>query len=80
MLTIKTTEQNQYNLLSRLFVDFEQMKHRIQLINLRPGTLLKKRLQYRCFPIDFVKFLRKPLFAELRSLLLFELTLNCWNW
>ena len=25
---------------------------------LRPATLLKKRLWYRCFPVNFVKFLR----------------------
>ena len=28
---------------------------------LRPTTLLKKRLWYRCFPVNFVKFLRTPL-------------------
>ena len=27
---------------------------------LRPATLLKKRLWYRCFPVNFVKLLRKP--------------------
>ena len=27
---------------------------------LRPATLLKKRLWYRCFPVNFVKFLRTP--------------------
>ena len=27
-------------------------------IDLRPATLLKKRLWHRCFPVDFVKFLR----------------------
>ena len=26
----------------------------------RPATLLKKRLWHRCFPVDFVKFLRTP--------------------
>ena len=26
----------------------------------RPATLLKKRLWYRCFPLNFVKFLRTP--------------------
>ena len=28
--------------------------------NLRPATLLKKRLWHRCFPVNFVKFLRTP--------------------
>ena len=27
---------------------------------MRPTTLLKKRLWHRCFPINFVKFLRTP--------------------
>ena len=27
---------------------------------LRPATLLKKRLRYRCFPVNFAKFLRTP--------------------
>ena len=26
----------------------------------RPGTLLKKRLWHRCFPVNFAKFLRLP--------------------
>ena len=30
---------------------------------LRPATLLKKRLWHKCFPVNFVKFLR-PLFLE----------------
>ena len=29
-----------------------------------PLTLLKKRLQHRCFPANFVKFLRTPFFTE----------------
>ena len=27
-----------------------------------PATLLKKRLQHRCFPVNFVKFSRTPFF------------------
>ena len=30
--------------------------------DLRPATLLKERLQHRCFPVNFVKFLRAPFF------------------
>ena len=30
----------------------------------RPATLLKKRLRHRCFPVNFVKFLRTPFFIE----------------
>ena len=31
---------------------------------LRPATLLKKRLWHRCFPVNFVKFLRTPFLTE----------------
>ena len=31
-----------------------------KVAGLRPATLLKKRLWHRCFPVDFVKFLRTP--------------------
>ena len=31
---------------------------------LRPPTSLKKRLWHRCFPVNFAKFIRTPLFAE----------------
>ena len=31
-----------------------------KVAGLRPTTLLKKRLWLRCFPVDFVKFLRTP--------------------
>ena len=38
---------------------------------LRPATSLKKRLWYRCFPVNFVKFLRTPFCIEqLRWLIL----------
>ena len=30
----------------------------------RPATLFKKRLRHRCFPVNFVKFLRTPFFTE----------------
>ena len=30
----------------------------------RPVTLLKKRLWYRCFPVNFAKFLGAPFFIE----------------
>ena len=42
-----------------------------KVAGLRPATLLKKRLWYRCFLVNFVKFLRTPFFSEhLRWLLL----------
>ena len=33
---------------------------KLQALGLRPGTLLTKRLWYRYFPVNFVKFLRTP--------------------
>ena len=39
--------------------------------NVAGQTLSKKRLRYRCFPVDFAKFLRTPFLIEhLRWLLL----------
>ena len=34
---------------------------------LRPVTLLKKSLWHRCFPVNFVKFLRTPFLTESRK-------------
>ena len=42
-----------------------------KVAGLRPGTLFKKSLWYRCFPVNFAKFLRTSFFIEhLRWLLL----------
>ena len=35
-----------------------------KVADLRPGTLLKKRLWHRCFLVTFAKFLRAPIFTE----------------
>ena len=35
-----------------------------KVAGLRPATLLKKRLWHRCFPVNFVKFLRTPFLIE----------------
>ena len=32
-----------------------------KVVSLRPATLLKKRLWHRCFPVNFLKFLREHL-------------------
>ena len=40
---------------------------------LRPATLLKKRLWHRCFPVNFVNFLRTPFFIEHLWWLLLEI-------
>ena len=45
-----------------------------KVAGLRPATLLKKRLWHRCFPVNFVKFLRAPFYTEhLRWLLLYSI-------
>ena len=35
-----------------------------RITNMRPATLLKKRLRSRCFPVNFSNFLGKPFFKE----------------
>ena len=35
-----------------------------KVAGLRPATVLKKRLWHRCFPVNFVKFLRTPFYKE----------------
>ena len=46
----------------------------------RPATLLKRRLWYRCFPVNFVKFLQISFLREhLRWLLLFSDRFQCQN-
>ena len=35
-----------------------------KVAGLLPETLLKKRLRHRCFPVNFVKFLRAPFLAK----------------
>ena len=35
-----------------------------KVADLRPATLLKKKLWHRCFPADFAKFLRTPICTE----------------
>ena len=35
-----------------------------KVAGLRAATLLKKRLWHRCFPVNFVKFLRTPFYTE----------------
>ena len=37
-----------------------------KVVRLKPATLLKKRPWHRCFPVNFVKFLRTPLMAASR--------------
>ena len=39
----------------------------------RPATLLKKRLWHRCFPVNFVKFLRTPFLQNTSGRLLLKL-------
>ena len=47
-----------------------------KVADLRPATLLKKRLWHRCFPVNFVKFLRTPFLQNTfgQLLLVMEIT------
>ena len=47
-----------------------------QVVDLRPTTLLKKRLWHRYFPVNFAKFLKKPFFTEHLWWLLLALNLG----
>ena len=40
--------------------------------NLRPAALLKKRFQHRCFPLNFVKFLRTSFLLNTSAQLLLD--------
>ena len=48
-----------------------------KVAGLRAATLLKKRLWHRCFPVNFVKFLRTTFFIEHFRWLLLTLTGSC---
>ena len=39
---------------------FHKIRRKTPARGLRPATLLKKRLWYRCFPVNFVQFPRTP--------------------
>ena len=43
-----------------------------KVADLRPATLLKKRLWHRCFPVNFVKFLRTPFLQNTAGRLLLK--------
>ena len=47
----------------RNFAKFTE-KHLYQSLFFNKVSFLKKRLQYRCFPVNFVKFLRKSFLIE----------------
>ena len=46
-----------------------------KVLGLRLATLFKKRLWHRCFPVNFVKFLRTPFYEHLWWLLFPRLSL-----
>ena len=47
-----------------------------KIAGVRPATLLKNRLWHRCFPMNFVKFLRTPFLKEHLWWLLLNLRLT----
>ena len=48
-------------------------------IDLRPASLLKKRLWHRCFPTNFAKFLRKRFLQNASRQLLLEIKSHIFN-
>ena len=54
-----------------------------KVAGLRPATLIKKRLQHSCFPMEFAKFLRTPILKNISGRLLlkglFSLLFYCEN-
>ena len=51
----------------------------MQASHLRPATLLKKRLWHRCFPVNFVKFLRTAFLQNTSVRLLLFMVLIPWS-
>ena len=49
-------------------------KHLCQGLFFIAATLLKKRLWHRCFPVNFMKFLRKPFLQNTSGRLLLDVT------
>ena len=49
-------------------------------LGLRPATLLKKRLRYRCFLVNFAKFLRTPFLQNTSGRLLLYLSKTRFKW
>ena len=47
-----------------------------KVTSLRPTTLLKKRLWYRCFPVNFANFLRTPFLQIISGRLLLPVILE----
>ena len=47
---------------------------KLQASDLRPATVLKKRLWRRCFPVNFKKFLRTPFSQNTSGRLLLKMT------
>ena len=48
-----------------------------KVAGLRPATLLKKRLQNNCFPINFGLFLKTTVFHRIPPIAAFDLQLIC---
>ena len=62
-----------------VFISFEKFPREC-LHRPRPATLLKKRLWRRCFPVNFVKFLRTPFLQNTSGRLLFSVKLLLLTW
>ena len=64
-----------------VFKNFAKFTRKHLCQSLGPATLLKKRLWHKSFPVNFVKFLRTPIFTEhLRWLLDYHIQLQMIQW
>ena len=56
-----------------MFLKISRVSFVIKLLaqGIRPATLLEKRLWYRCFPVNFEKFLRTPFWWPWKGTVLF---------
>ena len=65
-LFLKISQNSQENTCARLFFN--------KVAGLKAATLLKKRLWYRCFPVNFARFLQTPFFKKNHRLTASEMT------
>ena len=58
-MLLQISQNSQKNICARVSFSIK-----LQALGPRSATLLKKRLWHRCFPVNFVKFLRTPFYTE----------------
>ena len=59
-----------------IFTEFRWKTHRIQMKKTEIYNSIKKRLQCRCFPVSFAKFLRTPFLENTSGRLLLDFSIH----